>query len=77
MNKKIQIGRKTYDMTGIDNYLNSVEISFEPNMINLYSALVCKDNIVTDIGANIGMTSIWFSEHVKILSCKQKKSREF
>jgi FkbM family methyltransferase len=65
MNKKIQIDRKTYDMTGNDNYLKNVGISFEPNMINLYSALVCKDDIVADIGANIGMTSIWFSENAK------------
>jgi hypothetical protein len=64
MNKKIQISRKTYDMTGSDNYLNSVGISFEPNMINLYSALVCKDNIVADISANIGLASIWFSKHI-------------
>jgi hypothetical protein len=56
MNKKIQIGRKTYDMTGNDNYLNNVGTSFEPNMINLYSASVCKDNLVADIGA-----IYWFS----------------
>ena len=64
MNKKVQIGCKNYDITGDDNYLNNVGISFEPNMINLYSASVCKDNIFADFGANIGLASIWFSKHI-------------
>jgi FkbM family methyltransferase len=65
MNKKVLIGGKTYDIAGDDHYLNNAGNSFEPNLIRLYSILVSKDDIVADIGANIGLTSIWFSGKVK------------
>ena len=65
MNKIIQIGQEKYNITSDDNYLDEVGNSFEPHMLELYSILVDNNDIVADIGANIGLASIWFSKNAK------------
>ena len=65
MNKIIQIGTEKYNVTSDDNYLDKMGDSFEPHMLQLYGELVDKNAIVADIGANIGLASIWFSKQVK------------
>jgi len=67
MNKIIQIGFEKYNLTSDDNYLDEMGESFEPHMLDLYNVLVDKNSVVADIGANIGLASIWFSKHVKKL----------
>ena len=62
MNKIIQIGYKRYNVTSDDNYLSAIGDSFEPHMLDLYNVLVDKNSVVADIGANIGLASLWFSE---------------
>ena len=65
MNKTIQIGKRNYNIFSDDNYLHEVGNVFEPHMLSLFDVFVDKNDIVADIGANIGLTSIWFSNHAK------------
>lgn len=61
MEKVIQIGNRNYNISSDDSYLDAVGNSFEPYMVELFDALICEDDVVADIGANIGLTSILFS----------------
>lgn len=65
MNKQIKIGKYSYSITSDDDYLEAVGNNFEPHMVNLYRALVTPEDIVADIGANIGLTAILFSTMAK------------
>ncbi|MDR0577218.1 MAG: FkbM family methyltransferase [Candidatus Accumulibacter sp.] len=61
LEKKIQIGSKTYLLTSDDTYLKAMGNNFEPHMVSLFQTLIDPDDVVADIGANIGSTSILFS----------------
>jgi FkbM family methyltransferase len=61
MQKRIKIGESTYFLSSDDNYLDAMGDNFEPHMVELYRALIGPDDIVGDIGANIGLTAILFS----------------
>jgi FkbM family methyltransferase len=65
MNKQIYIGKHSYTITSDDNYLEAVGNDFEPHMVNLYRALITPEDVVADIGANIGLTAILFSNMAK------------
>jgi len=59
--KKMKIGDKIYPVTSDDNYLDAIGDDFEPHMVQLFRALIGPDDVVADIGANIGLTAILFS----------------
>jgi FkbM family methyltransferase len=61
MEKIILIGNKTYQLTSDDTYLDTMGDHFEQNMTALFETLVSSNDVVVDIGANIGLTSILFS----------------
>ena len=61
MQKRIRIGDITYFLSSDDNYLDAMGDNFEPHMVELYRTLIGPDDVVVDIGANIGMTAILFS----------------
>lgn len=61
MQKSIRIGDHTYFLSSDDNYLDSMGNIFEPHMVELFRALIGSDDVVADIGANIGLTAILFS----------------
>lgn len=61
MEKNIRIGDKTYSLSSDDNYLDAMGSDFEPHMVQLFRALITPDDVVADIGANIGLTAILFS----------------
>lgn len=61
MEKNIKIGDATYSVASDDNYLDTVGGVFEPHMVQLFRALIGPDEVVADIGANIGLTAILFS----------------
>lgn len=61
LEKNVKINDKMYSIVSDDNYLDAVGENFEPHMVQLYRALVCKHDVVADIGANIGLTSLLFS----------------
>jgi len=65
MEKKIKIGEKIYTVTSDDNYLEAMGNNFEPHMVQLFQALIGPNDVVADIGANIGLTAILFSSIVK------------
>jgi FkbM family methyltransferase len=55
------IDQKNYVIASDDNYLDCIEGRFEPDMVKLFGTLVNPADTVFDIGANIGCTSILFS----------------
>ena len=57
----ILIDGKSYFLTTDDNYLDEMGPDFEPHMVELFKTLIGSDEIILDIGANIGLTSILFS----------------
>lgn len=65
MERDIKIGEKYYSITTDDNYLDAMGSEFEPHMVELFRALIKPDDIVADIGANIGLTAILFSSLAK------------
>jgi FkbM family methyltransferase len=61
MQKSIRIGARTYFLSSDDNYLDAIGGNFEPHMVELFTALIGPEDIVVDIGANIGLTAILMS----------------
>ena len=58
--REIHIGNHQAKITSDDNYLKHMADHFEPNQIDLFSRILNKSDTVLDIGANIGITSIFF-----------------
>jgi FkbM family methyltransferase len=61
MKKNIKIGNEIYSVASDDNYLEAMGDDFEPHMVKLFNALIGPQDVVADIGANIGLTAILFS----------------
>jgi predicted RNA methylase len=61
MQNSIRIGDSVYFLASDDNYLDAMGDNFEPHRVDLFRALIGPDDIVADIGANIGLTAILFS----------------
>ena len=59
----VLIGHKTYKIASDDDYLNHIKDGFELNTVALFKTLVRSSDVVFDIGANIGCTSILFAEN--------------
>jgi len=59
--KTILIGNKKYIICSDDNYILQIGNNFEPYMCALFSILIEKKDVVADIGANIGLTTLLFS----------------
>lgn len=61
LEKRIAIDGKVYVIKSDDVYLKNVGDEFEPAMVDLFKAFIAEEDIVFDVGANIGLTSILFS----------------
>lgn len=61
MEKKILVDGKEYIVGSDDLYLDQVGDDFEPDMVALFKKLILPMDIVVDVGANIGLTTILFS----------------
>jgi FkbM family methyltransferase len=57
-----RIGAKTYRIVSDDNYLEHIKGEFEPAMVTLFASLLREGDCVLDVGANIGCTSLLFSQ---------------
>lgn len=62
MKREIRVGTQSYAFESDDIYLSRMPETFEPHMVRLFSALVRPDMVVADVGANIGMTAVLFSQ---------------
>ena len=60
--KRVRILEKTFTVHGDDDYLEEIGEEFEPDNIALLTRLCDKDSRVLDVGANIGMTALTFSQ---------------
>lgn len=65
MKRMIRIGDQTREVSSDDNYLANMGDVFEPDMTALFKGLIGPDMIVADVGANIGMTALLFSDLAK------------
>lgn len=65
MESNIKIGDAIYVVSSDDDYLNSMGNNFERHMVQLFRALIDPNDVVADIGANIGLTAILFSSLAK------------
>lgn len=61
MEKNLKIGDRIYSVVSDDEYLDAMGKEFEPHMVQLFETLIEKDDVVADIGANIGLTALLFS----------------
>ena len=57
-----RIGARTFEVASDDHYLDHIQGVFEPDMVRLFSSLIRPADIVLDIGANIGCTSLLFGQ---------------
>lgn len=62
MRRSISIGGTPRSITSDDQYLAQMQDPFEPEMTAIFQALVQQDMVVADVGANIGMTAMLFSQ---------------
>ncbi|MCP3177581.1 FkbM family methyltransferase [Desulfuromonas sp. KJ2020] len=77
MEKKIKIADRDYIVSSDDNYLNAVGSVFEPYMVKLFQSVVGPDDVVADIGGNIGLTAILFSTLAKYVYAFEPSSTTF
>lgn len=61
----VDIGHKAYAIASDDNYLNHIKNGFEPDTVALLNSLLRDSDVVFDVGANIGCTSILFGERCR------------
>jgi FkbM family methyltransferase len=63
------IGGRKYRVESDDNYLEHIKGVFEPDLVSVFDSLITPSDIVLDVGANIGCTSILFgSRAAKVFS---------
>lgn len=60
--RSISIGGIHRTVSSDDQYLAQMPEAFEPEMTAIFQALIQPDMVVADVGANIGMTSMLFSQ---------------
>jgi FkbM family methyltransferase len=60
--RRIIIGDRAYLLSSDDDYLDNMTDVFEPAMTKLYNSLIGQGDTVIDVGANIGMTALLFSQ---------------
>lgn len=58
--KEIFIGEGVYRVSSDDLYLDGMRPVFEPHMVQLFQSLISQEDIVADVGANIGLTALLF-----------------
>jgi FkbM family methyltransferase len=57
-----RVGAKNYRITSNDKYFDHIKGEFEPAMVTLFASLLRDGDCVLDVGANIGCTSLLFSQ---------------
>lgn len=62
---RIAIGDNTYEIASDDDYLTVLGTEFEPQTTALFRTLFEPAAVVLDIGANIGCTSLLFSQRAR------------
>ena len=65
MKRSIRIGDRVREVSSDDAYLANMGEVFEPDMTDLFKALIDPGMVVADVGANIGMTALLFSDLAK------------
>jgi FkbM family methyltransferase len=72
-----KIGGKKYEIASDDNYLEHIKGEFEPEMVVLFKSLIRSNDVVLDVGANIGCTSILFGNLAEKVYCFEPSPTTF
>jgi FkbM family methyltransferase len=59
--RDVAVGSRSYHMLTDDQYLDNCGDNFEPDNVALFTRLVKPQDVVADVGANIGLTTMLFS----------------
>lgn len=59
---EVYIAGKLFEVISDDLYVEGMRGIFDCDELDLFESLIRKDSVVFDIGANIGLTSIFFAE---------------
>lgn len=59
---RTRIGQRSFEVSSDDRYLDHIKGEFEPDMVRLFTSLIRPDDVVLDVGANIGCTSLLFGQ---------------
>lgn len=62
MKRPIEIADRTFEIESDDDYLANMPHRFEPAMTELFRTLIQPQDVVADIGGNIGMTALLFGQ---------------
>lgn len=60
--RKIRVAGRAYVIVSDDDYLRRMGTDFEPDSITLLGAFVDKSTIAADVGANIGLTTLFLGQ---------------
>ena len=58
----VSIAGRSFEVISDDLYVEGMQGIFDGDELDLFESLINKDSVVFDIGANIGLTSIFFAE---------------
>lgn len=56
------VGTRKFTLASDDNYLQHIGPYFEPEMVQLFTSLLRPEDVVLDVGANIGCTTLLFAQ---------------
>lgn len=73
----VDIGGKKYLLASDDEYLEHIKNSFEPAMVALFKLLASKSEIILDVGANIGCSTLLFGELSKSVHAFEPSASTF
>jgi FkbM family methyltransferase len=62
---EIRIDDEVFRIISDDNYIDMPDNRFEPHMVRLFKSLIQRDDLVLDIGANIGCTALLFARNAR------------
>lgn len=75
--RPLLIGNRSYQVASDDEYLDSMDGTFEPYSVALFKTLVKPGDVALDIGANIGCTALLLSQTAGQVVAFEPGSRTF
>lgn len=65
LKRTINIGAATYTVVSDDRYLARMGHDFEPDLLELLGTFMDRSTGVADVGANIGLTTLFFAQNAR------------
>jgi FkbM family methyltransferase len=74
---EVDVGGQRYLITSDDSYLDQMRAGFEPAMVQLLRTVAAGSETILDIGSNIGLTAIVFSQLARKVYAFEPSARTF